>query len=90
MKTDKVNPGIFSLISRATVWNSDGDRHCLSVNVLRKAAASSAPATLAVPPWAMQRVTEHGNDMIAGSKASSRGNLQYRSLGLAAQTIWRA
>jgi UPF0755 protein len=62
MKTNKVNPGIFSLISKATCVDLDGDRHCVSVAELRKAAASSPPATLAVPPWAMQAATVLGND----------------------------
>lgn len=62
MKTNVVTPGILTLISRATCVDLDGDRHCVSVNDLRKAAAGSTPATLAVPPWAMQRVTERGTD----------------------------
>ncbi|OBA79533.1 aminodeoxychorismate lyase [Mycobacterium sp. 1164966.3] len=62
MKTNAVTPGILSLISRATCVDLDGDRHCVSVDDLRKAAAHSAPATLAVPSWAVQPVTELAND----------------------------
>ena len=62
MKTDKVNPGIFSLISRATCVDLDGNRRCVAVGDLRAAAAGSSPAVLAVPPWAMGPVTELGND----------------------------
>jgi UPF0755 protein len=62
MKTNAVTPGILTLISRATCVDLDGDRHCVSVDDLRKAAAHSAPATLAVPPWAIQPVTEIAND----------------------------
>ncbi|BBX95900.1 endolytic transglycosylase MltG [Mycobacterium lacus] len=62
MKTNKVNPGIFSLISRATCVDLDGNRRCVSVDDLRKVASTSTPATLAVPPWAVEPVTELAND----------------------------
>ncbi|MDT5346738.1 MAG: hypothetical protein QOH91_25 [Mycobacterium sp.] len=62
MKTNAVTPGVLTLISKATCMDLDGDRHCVSADDLRKAAASSTPATLAVPPWAIQAVTELGND----------------------------
>ncbi|HKI40718.1 MAG TPA: endolytic transglycosylase MltG [Mycobacterium sp.] len=62
MKTNRVNPGILSLISRATCVDLDGDRHCVPVDDLRAAATNSAPAALAVPPWAVQPVTELGKD----------------------------
>ncbi len=62
MKTNKVNPGIFSLISRATCVDLDGTKRCVSVDGLRAAASNSAPTTLAVPPWAGEPVTELGKD----------------------------
>lgn len=62
MKTDKVNPGIFSLISQATCVDLDGNRRCVGAGDLRAAAANSSPAVLGVPPWAMEPVTELGND----------------------------
>ncbi len=62
MKTNVVNPGILTLISRATCVDLDGTRRCVSVDDLRKAAANSTPAVLAVPAWAAEPVTELGND----------------------------
>ncbi len=62
MKTNKVTPGILSLISRATCVDLDGNRHCVPADDLRAAATNSAPAALAVPAWAVQPVTELGKD----------------------------
>ena len=62
VKTNVVTDGIFSLISRATCVNLDGDRHCVSVDDLRKSATTAAPSELSVPDWAMKPVTALGND----------------------------
>ena len=62
MKTNKTNPGIFTLISLATCVDLDGNRHCVSADALRAAAANSTPAALSVPPWAVEPVTELGKD----------------------------
>jgi UPF0755 protein len=62
VKTNAVTDGIFSLISRATCVNLDGDRHCVSVDDLKKSASSAAPAELSVPDWATNPVTALGND----------------------------
>jgi UPF0755 protein len=62
MKTNKSNPGIFSLISRATCVDLDGNRQCVKVDDLRAAAANSSPVSLAVPPWAIEPVNELGKD----------------------------
>jgi UPF0755 protein len=62
MKTNKVNPGILSLISRATCVDLDGNRRCVPSDALRAAATNSSPAVLAVPPWAVEPVTELGKD----------------------------
>jgi UPF0755 protein len=62
VKTNAVTEGIFSMISRATCVNLDGDRHCLTVDDLRKTAGTAAPSALSVPDWAMSPVNALGND----------------------------
>ncbi len=62
MKTNVVTPGILTLISRATCVDLDGNRHCVPVDDLRAAATNSPPSALAVPPWAVEPVTELGKD----------------------------
>ena len=62
VKTNAVTDGIFSLISRATCVNLDGDRHCVSVGDLRKAAGSAEPSALSVPDWAINAVSAVGKD----------------------------
>lgn len=62
VKTNAATPGIFTLISRATCVELDGDKRCVPVNDLRAAAGTTPPATLEVPRWAMDSVTRMGND----------------------------
>jgi UPF0755 protein len=62
MKTNKVNPGILSLISRATCVDLDGDHRCVTVEDLRAAATNSSLQALAVPPWAVEPVNELAKD----------------------------
>ncbi len=62
VKTNASTPGIFTLISRATCVDLDGDRRCVSVADLRTAAEKTAPAMLAVPGWAVAPVTRMGAD----------------------------
>jgi UPF0755 protein len=62
VKTNAVTDGIFSLISRATCANLDGERHCVSVDDLRKTAGSAAPSALSVPDWALNAVNALGDD----------------------------
>ena len=62
VKTNAVTDGIFSLISRATCVDLDGDRHCVSVDDLKKSASSAEPSALSVPDWAMNPVTALGDD----------------------------
>ena len=62
VKTNAVTEGIFSLISRATCVNLDGDRHCVAVDDLKKAAGSAEPSALSVPEWAANPVAALGND----------------------------
>ena len=62
VKTKAVTDGIFSLISHATCVDLDGDRRCVSVDDLRKAAGSAEPSALSVPDWAINPVSALGND----------------------------
>src|SRR6202012_680063 len=62
MKTNVVTPGILTLISRATCVDLDGNKRCVQVQDLNAAATNSATAALAVPPWAVEAVTELGKD----------------------------
>jgi UPF0755 protein len=55
-------PGIFSLISKASCVELNGDKHCVPAADLRRTAGTAPPVALAVPAWATQRVTEMGND----------------------------
>ena len=55
MKTNVVNPGILTLISRATCVDLDGDRRCVSVDDLRKAAARSTSARWRCRPGRLSR-----------------------------------
>jgi len=62
VKTKAVTDGIFSLVSRATCVNLDGDRHCVSVDDLKKSATTGVTSALSVPDWAMNAVTAQGSD----------------------------
>ncbi len=62
MKTNVVTPGILTLISRATCVDLDGNKRCVQVQDLNAAATNSPTAALAVPPWALEPVTELGKD----------------------------
>lgn len=62
MKTNKVNSGILTLVSRASCVDLDGIQHCVPVADLLAAATNSAPELLSVPSWAVQPVTELGNN----------------------------
>lgn len=62
VKTNAVTDGIFSLISKATCVNLDGDQHCVAVDDLKKAAGSAEPSALSVPDWAANAVAALGND----------------------------
>lgn len=58
----KVTDGIFTLISKATCVDLNGQRKCVPAEDLRRAAELSAPAELKVPQWAAQPVTALGNN----------------------------
>ncbi|MEZ0365726.1 endolytic transglycosylase MltG [Mycobacterium sp. pUA109] len=62
MKSNAVTDGIFSLISKASCVDLDGDRRCVNVDDLRAAAGTGPLAALSVPPWATQQVTAMGDD----------------------------
>jgi UPF0755 protein len=62
VKTNAVTEGIFSLISRATCVDLDGERHCVSAGELRKVAGDAAPSALSVPKWATDAVNGLGTD----------------------------
>lgn len=62
VKTNAVTEGIFTLISRATCVNLDGNQRCAPLDELKRVAATVPPATLGVPEWAVQPVNAMGND----------------------------
>ncbi|MCW2719763.1 endolytic transglycosylase MltG [Pseudonocardia sp.] len=51
-----VTPGVLSLISQATCTTADGAKKCVSVDRLRSTMATTDPATLGVPEWALDAV----------------------------------
>jgi UPF0755 protein len=51
-----VTPGVLSLISQATCTTVDGAKKCVSVDRLRSTMATTDPATLGVPEWALDAV----------------------------------
>ncbi len=85
MKTNVVNPGILTLISRATCVDLDGNQRCVAVDDLRKAAAGCTPATLAVPAWAVEPVTELGNDHRRIEGLIAPGTFNVDPVGLVAE-----
>jgi UPF0755 protein len=62
VKTNAVTEGIFTLISRATCVDLDGNQRCVPVDELKRVAATVPPAALAVPEWAVQPVSAMGDD----------------------------
>jgi UPF0755 protein len=62
VKTNDVTPGIFTLISKATCVELDGDKRCVSADDLRTAAEKTPLASLSVPAWAVESVTRMGAD----------------------------
>lgn len=62
VKTNAVTDGIFSLISKASCVDLDGNRQCVAVDDLKRAAGSAAPTELSIPVWALEPVTALGDD----------------------------
>ncbi len=53
-----VAPGVLSLISKASCTTVDGAERCVSVDDLRATMATTDPATLGVPEWALEDVAK--------------------------------
>ncbi|WP_409426323.1 endolytic transglycosylase MltG [Mycobacterium sp. SMC-11] len=62
MKTDRVTPGLFTLIAEASCLDLNGDRTCLKAQDLRRAAEIETPQALSVPEWALGPVSKMGRD----------------------------
>ena len=62
MKTDRVTPGVFTLIAEASCLDLNGDRTCLKAQDLRRAAETETPQSLSVPEWALGPVSKMGRD----------------------------
>ena len=62
VKTRAVTDGIFTLISKASCVNLDGNRRCVSADDLRRTAGAADLAALGVPQWASGPVSALGSD----------------------------
>jgi UPF0755 protein len=62
VKTNAVTDGVFSLISRASCVELDGQRRCVSVQDLQQDAGHDDPSELAVPPWAENQIAAMAGD----------------------------
>ncbi|WKG06135.1 endolytic transglycosylase MltG [Mycolicibacterium sp. HK-90] len=62
VKTNAVTDGVFTLISKASCVELDGEQRCVPVDQLRAAAQSAPAAALAVPEWANGPVAAMPND----------------------------
>ena len=62
VKTNATTPGIFTMISKASCVDLDGDKHCVSGADLRTAAEKTPLASLSVPAWAVEPATRMGDD----------------------------
>ncbi|KUI33823.1 endolytic transglycosylase MltG [Mycobacterium sp. GA-2829] len=62
VKTNDVTEGIFTLISKATCVDLDGQQQCVSAEELKQVAGNANLSVLAVPEWAMPPVRAMGDD----------------------------
>lgn len=62
VKTNAVTDGIFTLISKASCVDINGDHRCVPADDLKKIAGSADLTALAVPNWATAPVTAMGAD----------------------------
>jgi UPF0755 protein len=62
VKTNDTTPGIFTMISKATCVELDGDKHCVAAADLRSAAEKTPLASLSVPAWALGPANAMGQD----------------------------
>ncbi len=78
VKTNAVTDGIFTLISKASCVDLDGDRRCVSADDLRDTAGAAAPSELSVPEWATQPVDALGTDHRRLEGLIAPGTLEHR------------
>jgi UPF0755 protein len=62
VKTNDTTPGIFTMISKASCVDLNGDKHCVAAADLRTAAEKTPLASLSVPSWAVASATAMGDD----------------------------
>jgi UPF0755 protein len=62
VKTNAVTDGVFTLISKASCVDINGEHRCVPAEDLKKAAGSADLTALAVPAWASAPVTAMGTD----------------------------
>ncbi len=62
VKTGAITDGIFSLISKASCVDLNGEHMCVPAADLKAAAGGASLADLQVPDWAADRVTAMGGD----------------------------
>ncbi|MBN9102964.1 MAG: endolytic transglycosylase MltG [Pseudonocardia sp.] len=71
------SPGVLSLISAATCVGEGADRKCVSADELRSTMATTDPATLGVPAWALDAVAKADpKRRLEGLIAPGRYNVQ--------------
>ncbi|WP_102141075.1 endolytic transglycosylase MltG [Mycobacterium hubeiense] len=62
VRTNAVTEGIFTLISRASCVNLNGERRCVDADELREIARTAELSALSVPDWAAEQVEAMGDD----------------------------
>ncbi len=62
VKTNDTTPGIFTMISKASCVELDGNKHCVAAADLRTAAEKTLLPSLSVPTWAVGSATAMGED----------------------------
>jgi UPF0755 protein len=62
VRTNAVTDGIFTLISKATCVNLDGNEQCVGDDALKNAASSAEPSALSIPQWAVEPIQAVGDD----------------------------
>jgi UPF0755 protein len=62
VKTHAVTDGIFTLISKATCVNLDGNEQCVGTDALKNAASTGEPSVLSIPEWAVEPIQAVGDD----------------------------
>jgi UPF0755 protein len=62
VKTNAVTDGLFSLISKASCVELNGEQRCVPADELKAAASTTPLEELRVPDWAAERVLAMGSD----------------------------